>query len=956
MTLGRVGVSLADPEYVVFDIPSYVFETNSEDMVLSGSLKKTGYGALTLTGHNTFSANVMLSQGVLQADFGQGLDPSHGVDMFGGVLASVTGSITAELGSGAGQINCRNGTTLYVPRFTALDDPLTVNLGGAGASLTLDHDVCHSTLGLNVSSYAMNDITLINPIVVSRSDNEIQVAKQSAILKGSVIRSGDGWLIKKGEGRLILQGENNEAYCLWANEGTTVLDNATRHAFNFIRVFGGATLAATNQVMAMANNINVRDGYLVLKECAVTNKEHLNIGCASTNYNWKAKKVTIDGGTYYCTGAFYAGQNADMRGDLEILNGAEVNVNRFEIRGGRVTLKDGTITARNNADSGLIIGNGTPDNKNVFIMEGGEFQNAGRSKVGVGGGNGYYLHTGGTNTAAVVWYIGFTGGTGDVVVSGGKVTQNFNNGPFRVGREGRGYLGVRGTGLVDVSKAQVDLAELAAGVGRIELGDGGTLLTKTVRKGAGSVAELFFDGGTLMAAENNTSFVQNGLTAFGMSEQGGIVDSNGRDVTLAKALGQKSAFEQRVRGLAHRWCFNGNLTDSVGGCDATMAGEAGGCTYDPLNTQIVLDGGYIDLGTNILPNNGLPVTIELWATQRQIVEWSAICQFGDKRGDWVDLRWTRGTLADSDLVRIFNDTYVSRGGLKGYALNTEFHIALVLEPNDDGTWQATAYKQDVFSGATLASTSFKVEGDWTIEKLTQTYCTLGYDLNPAEHNGPARANYNEVRIWHRALSEAELTENALAGPDALPGEAGAFVKRGEGTLTLTGVNTYTNATHVEAGTLALAAEASLPAATKVEVAADAFLDLRGTTQTIAGLSGAGTVSDGTLTVNGEINPGTDPAALTLSGVSLGGGTITLDATAEGVDTLVNESGTMDLSKMALEVRNLSVLPKGGYVIVASPGGVSGRFTSVTLSEKTWTIGYSPDGVHLAPSGLMIMIR
>ena len=71
--------------------------------------------------------------------------------------------------------------------------------------------------------------------------------------------------------------------------------------------------------------------------------------------------------------------------------------------------------------------------------------------------------------------------------------------------------------------------------------------------------------------------------------------------------------------------------------------------------------------------------------------------------------------------------------------------------------------------------------------------------------------------------------------------APAFVKRGAGTFTLAGANTYRCATAVEAGTLALAAGATLPEDSVVRVSAGATLDLGSAPVTVKLLAGSGAV-------------------------------------------------------------------------------------------------------------------
>lgn len=88
-----------------------------------------------------------------------------------------------------------------------------------------------------------------------------------------------------------------------------------------------------------------------------------------------------------------------------------------------------------------------------------------------------------------------------------------------------------------------------------------------------------------------------------------------------------------------------------------------------------------------------------------------------------------------------------------------------------------------------------------------------------------------------------------------------LTKTGEGTLTLNGTNTYTGPTTIEAGTLKLGTQGSIPSTEGVVLAdkAGATLDLNNFSTTIASLSGGGTqggtvnLGSGTLTVGDASN-------------------------------------------------------------------------------------------------------
>ena len=96
-----------------------------------------------------------------------------------------------------------------------------------------------------------------------------------------------------------------------------------------------------------------------------------------------------------------------------------------------------------------------------------------------------------------------------------------------------------------------------------------------------------------------------------------------------------------------------------------------------------------------------------------------------------------------------------------------------------------------------------------------------------------------------AVSVALQHDPALAGAD------GGLLKVGAGTLVLSGANTYTGPTVVEAGTLTVLNDAALSDATVVRKGA--LLDLGGG-RTIGSLTGDGTVCNGPLMLAGALTP------------------------------------------------------------------------------------------------------
>ena len=158
---------------------------------------------------------------------------------------------------------------------------------------------------------------------------------------------------------------------------------------------------------------------------------------------------------------------------------------------------------------------------------------------------------------------------------------------------------------------------------------------------------------------------------------------------------------------------------------------------------------------------------------------------------------------------------------------------------------------------------------------------------------PAGATYT--------IAQALLTDPALDGA-----EDGGLVKKGAGTLALSGANTFTGSVKVEAGTLVAANADALSGS--VEVADGAVLDLGANGATVARIAASGAV-DGNLTVTDAIVLGGEGSVLSVGGdLALGNrAAIDFDLAADeevpsGWTPVAAVSGEITLPN-ALRVRN-----------------------------------------------------
>jgi fibronectin-binding autotransporter adhesin len=234
-----------------------------------------------------------------------------------------------------------------------------------------------------------------------------------------------------------------------------------------------------------------------------------------------------------------------------------------------------------------------------------------------------------------------------------------------------------------------------------------------------------------------------------------------------------------------------------------------------------------------------------------------------------------------------------------------------------------------------------------------------------------------------------------AACEQVSGTGGSIVKVGSGILTLSGINTYTGSTTIDAGTLAIGSAGSIASSSQVAIATGATFDVSTAGASITTLADsasgqAGTVNLGTKTLTITSGSSTFSGSLngsgalvinggdqTLAGVSTGaeffgtatinsGGTLTLAAAnaIEGSAVTINSGGTLALGSYAESFISLAL--SGGTVeggalsgTVASTGGtissVGGNAAvNATGGTTTFTGGNTYSGTTTASNNGTIL--
>ena len=220
-------------------------------------------------------------------------------------------------------------------------------------------------------------------------------------------------------------------------------------------------------------------------------------------------------------------------------------------------------------------------------------------------------------------------------------------------------------------------------------------------------------------------------------------------------------------GLTHRWSFNGDLVDSVGGAVAVKIGEKVTTGADRVSFRGNGHGaGSLVLGTNILATAG--ATIEIWAAQHATRNYSRIFDYGSDDRNYVECTWSNGTDLNKSAIG-FRRNDSSTGAtataneLAPFELNVEYYIAFSFVRQNDGTTLVKFQRRNAKTGAIQKEGSYAMTCG--LDAFTDPVLYIGH--SQFSNDRDACTSYNEVRVWNGVLADAQMAASAAAGPDAV---------------------------------------------------------------------------------------------------------------------------------------------------------------------------------------------
>ncbi|MES2594756.1 MAG: autotransporter-associated beta strand repeat-containing protein [Verrucomicrobiota bacterium] len=857
------------------------------------SLSKADAGTLILSGTNTFTGSVFVNAGVLQVAAEANLGAAGNDVIFGGGTLSITTGFNASTTKVFTVSSDLSGTL-------DIASSQTLTLGNASGTMTTGNT---------------------NSVLIKNGAGSLVIQGANAAFDGTLQINAGGVELRNAQslgdatnrGRVTLNGGTlllrNDASPSFSND-VLVSENSTldvgrltgttpavTHTLGTVSI-GAKTLTATG-----SNGTMAATGSVTLTGNATFNPTTADLSLGSVSGSFGFTK-TGAGALILAGSSTYTGATTVSTGTLRL--GAAGGVSSASA----VSVASGAIFDLNNLNG--IIGS-----------------LAGAGNVTLGSGT---LTTGGDNTSTT--FSGVMSGTGGLTKTGSGVftvsgtntysgATTINAGTLRLGSAG----GVPSSSALSVSVASgatYDLNNFNSTIGSLA-GAGGVLL----------------GSGTLTTGGDNTSTTFSGP----ISGTGGLTKSGSGTFTLSGASTYSGAttVSNGVLLVQHTSALGSTAGATVvsSGAELRLAGGISvGAEPLTLNGSGIASSGALHLVSGTSSWSG-PVTVGTSATITADAGELTLGGAINLGANTLTFAGGGAHRADGIISGAGNLTKSGAGSLTLNAANT-FTGTTTVSSGTVNVQNAAAFGAAGVGAVTVASGAALVFNSPDGITLVPKALTLnGTGISGTGAISSVLGNHSwtgGITLASDSTIAVEADSFTASGIISETGGARALVKTGAGTLVLGGNNSYTGATTINAGTLAIAANERISDTSALIIASGATFNLDDAVETVGSLSGAGSITLGTedtaaLTTGGDGTSTTFSGAITGLGdfSKIGAGTQTLT----GANTF---TGAVEIDGGVLSINSDSRL--GNAANTVDFGGGTLRMTSSITMSRTITLSGS----------------
>ncbi|MEO6752572.1 MAG: autotransporter-associated beta strand repeat-containing protein [Chthoniobacteraceae bacterium] len=750
-------------------------------------LTQTGSGITTLTAANTYSGTTTITAGTLQIGNGGGtgtLGTGNVIDN-GALVFNRNNSMTvANLISGSGSVTQSGlGGTTILTAANSYNGPTLVTAGtlqignGVAALASITNSVSTTVnAGAALAINLLGGETFSNNVLDNGAVNGISAFSQT--LSGNI--SGAGTLTQAGTGTMILTGAN------------------TYQGITTINLNGTLQIGNGSNTGSLGTGNVTDNGALIFKRNDTITVANLISGTGTLSQQGAGTTVLIAGNTY-------TGATTVTTGTLQIGNGSTVGAS-IAASLPAVAVSPGATLAINLAN-GETFSNGVTDNgavngisANTQTLSGdltgtGTLNQLGTGTMILTGANNY---SGVTTISAGILQVGAgaavgTLGTGNVTDNGALV---FNRSDvITVGNliSGTGTLRQQGAGTTILTGANTYSGATTVAFGTLQIGNGilpgasiANSVSTTVNNGAALAinlanGETFANHVLNNGSLNGVNTTPNVQTLSGNIAGIGSVNQTGTGTTILTGANTYAGATTIVAGGTIQ-IGNGGTVGNLGSGAVT---DNGTLIFNRSNLMTV---GNVINGAGAVIQQGTGTTI-LTATNgytgATTVAFGTL-QIGDGATPNASIAASAITVNGPGTLAInlaanetFGNNVTDNGAVNGISANTQTLSGVISGTgtlNQNGAGRTILTGNNTYAGVTTINAGILQVGNGGVSGSL----------------GTGAVTDNAALVFNR--SDAITVANLISG-------TGTLTQQGAGTTTLTGANTYTGVTNVNAGTL-----------------------------------------------------------------------------------------------------------------------------------------------------------